>query len=444
MEKDKLVLIIDDDEDFRTLLKKDLRDFGYKIIEASSAADGETILSMNKVSIIITDVKMPKMNGIEFYRKIKETYKMPIIFMTALLKIRETKEAHEVGLKHFITKPYDKVELSRLLDLVIERPEELDEEESIEDLYKAIVIDEIERQESFKFALFIKLSSAKFVKITHEGTHIDEQRISKLREKKIKQLYVTREDFKTYVRSKIDIAHQIEVKKDVNPEDKKKFMVKTGQLVVDKIFTEVVDEHSFNDAKEYLDITLDLISDDSDILDLLTELQSKGDQFYTHQLSVSLISVQLAKSMENNSEQTLFILGIGGIFHDIGKKFMPKEFINKTLDELPPQEAEIFKDHPINGTEILNKFHKYPSTVLQIVMQHHENCLGTGYPFQLKKQSIYPLARLIYVVDQFCHLILPYDGKPALTHKEAIEIMELNNKGELDKEYFDGLKNLFT
>jgi putative nucleotidyltransferase with HDIG domain len=444
MEKNKLILIIDDDEDFRILLKKDLRTLGYKIIEATDAASGREVLEMNRISLIITDVKMPKMNGLDFYMSIKDKFKVPVILMTGLQKILETKEAHDIGLKHFLTKPYKKTELSRLINEVTEAPNELLSVEKLEDKYKSVPLVDIEMQLSFTYALYVKLSSLKFVKISHSGTHLDKDRISKLKEKNIDKLYITKQDFDTYVKIRITVAHHMEVKTDVSPEEKKKFMIKTGELVVDKIFTEVVDEHTYDDAKEYLEMTLDLITNDSDILDLLREMQNKGDAFYAHQLSVSLLSVQLAKFMQNQSDQTMFLLGLGGIFHDIGKKQMPIESINKMPDELEGEQRQLYDDHPINGTEILNKYHKYPSGLLQIVMQHHENCLGTGFPFKLKKPMIFPLARFIHVIDEFCHLVFPYNGKKALTPKVAIEVMKQNNKGELDEEVFEGLVQLFS
>lgn len=87
------ILIVEDDEDFNFILKTKFESEGFSVETAKNAIDGINLAEQKKPSIILTDVLMPNMNGIEMAKSIRESgNNVPIVFMTNLKDIDYVKE----------------------------------------------------------------------------------------------------------------------------------------------------------------------------------------------------------------------------------------------------------------------------------------------------------------------------------------------------------------
>lgn len=84
------------------------------------------------------------------------------------------------------------------------------------------------------------------------------------------------------------------------------------------------------------------------------------------------------------------------------------------------KEVKLMESHVLRGVDILLKIPIFPSDVLQVILQHHENCAGTGYPSKLLKNKTQPLARLIAVMDEFCELTIGDKNQPGMSAQDAI------------------------
>ena len=136
---DVTVLIVDDESRMRKLIKDFLMQKNYKILEAG---DGEEALKVfeenqNKISVILLDVMMPKLDGWSVLRQIRQTSKVPIIMLTARGEEQDELFGFELGVDEYISKPFS-------LKILVERVEALlkrtkPEEKEIED-YGGITI----------------------------------------------------------------------------------------------------------------------------------------------------------------------------------------------------------------------------------------------------------------------------------------------------------------
>ena len=80
------ILLVEDDQDFAQLLEFDLKKHGYQVTTASNGEEGLEKVGIEKPSLIILDIKMPKMDGYTFVRRIKkdsETKEIPLIVLTS-------------------------------------------------------------------------------------------------------------------------------------------------------------------------------------------------------------------------------------------------------------------------------------------------------------------------------------------------------------------------
>jgi signal transduction histidine kinase/ligand-binding sensor domain-containing protein/DNA-binding response OmpR family regulator len=123
---DKLpsLLLVEDNEDFRVYLKHNLR-FDYRIFEATNGDEGwETILSVLP-DLVVTDIMMPGMNGLELCRRIKSDARVshtPVILLTARTAEEQKLEAFDSGAEDYVTKPFNfEILQSRIKNLVQRR-----------------------------------------------------------------------------------------------------------------------------------------------------------------------------------------------------------------------------------------------------------------------------------------------------------------------------------
>lgn len=120
---------------------------------------------------------------------------------------------------------------------------------------------------------------------------------------------------------------------------------------------------------------------------------------YKHSLNVANLAVTVGMRLGLSISQ-LKTLAVGSLLHDIGKSCIPMEIINKP-GKLTKEEFELMKQHPIIGYNIVQSNYKLAAPEKQIILQHHENWDGTGYPNNLYGTNSYKLARIVHIIDAY-------------------------------------------
>ena len=102
------VLVIEDEENIRTIIKKVLTREGYKVLEAGSAEEGLEIIDKNPVNLIVLDVTLPNMDGYEFTKELRSSHmEIPILMATARQLPMDKHKGFIVGTDDYMTKPLD-------------------------------------------------------------------------------------------------------------------------------------------------------------------------------------------------------------------------------------------------------------------------------------------------------------------------------------------------
>jgi two-component system chemotaxis response regulator CheY len=105
----KTILVVDDSDSLRQVVNIALTGAGYQVIEACDGKDALSKLNGNKVHLIISDVNMPNMNGIEFVKNVKQLpqYKFtPVIMLTTENQQSIMEEGKKAGAKAWMVKPF--------------------------------------------------------------------------------------------------------------------------------------------------------------------------------------------------------------------------------------------------------------------------------------------------------------------------------------------------
>ena len=140
------ILVVDDDEGIRTLVKKYLNENNYLVTTANSAEDAFEKIQIIKFDLIILDIMMPGKSGLEFIKENQKKLDTPVILLTAKGEADERVEGLEVGADDYLPKPFEPKELLLRIQNIIRKTKKSDQKRVIQfenikiDLNKQLII----------------------------------------------------------------------------------------------------------------------------------------------------------------------------------------------------------------------------------------------------------------------------------------------------------------
>ena len=175
--EDIKILVADDESRMRKLVSDFLSKKGYKIIEAADGAEAvDKFFEIKDIALVITDVMMPKMDGWEVLKEIREYSKVPVIMLTAKGDERDELQGFDLGADEYISKPFSPKILVARVDALLRRSNAQTEDEKIEingivldQAAHSVKIDGKEVELSFKeFELLLYFMSNKGIALSRE------------------------------------------------------------------------------------------------------------------------------------------------------------------------------------------------------------------------------------------------------------------------------------
>ena len=126
------ILVVDDDEGIRSLVKKYLNEKKYLVTTADNAENASEKIKVIKFDLIILDIMMPGKSGLDFLKEHKEYINTPIILLTAKGEPAERIEGLEVGADDYLTKPFEPKELILRINNILSKTKSLEIKRVIE------------------------------------------------------------------------------------------------------------------------------------------------------------------------------------------------------------------------------------------------------------------------------------------------------------------------
>lgn len=124
----RTILVVDDDESLRRVTQLQLEESGYALKTASSGVEALRLLEEYPPELVITDLKMPGMSGLELLKRIRESYpEVTVVMITAFGTVQTAVEAMKAGAYDYITKPIDYEELILVVNRAMEHQELVEE-----------------------------------------------------------------------------------------------------------------------------------------------------------------------------------------------------------------------------------------------------------------------------------------------------------------------------
>lgn len=379
------VLIVEDMPDIRSTLRSYMEMQGYEIVEAQDGQEGLELSAIHKPDLIISDVLMPRMDGFQLLRNIKqdETLKsIPFIFYSAVYQKEKEKElAYSLGADAFIVQPQTPRELFEEIQAVLKE----------RNLKKRPITETmlIESEEEF-LRRHCEVVSTKL-----------EEKVKEL-EETLAERKKTEEELR---RSEASYKELTEVLGDALNEVKKR---EQSLLKSRDAFLNMLEDIS-ESHKELEDLFMSLVRT------MVNALDAKSHWTRGHSERVTAYAEEIAKEI-GLDEDEIKNLRLAGLLHDIGKIGTYDHLLDKP-SKLTTEEFEIVKKHPAQGAEILKEI-KQLKDIIPLIRHHHERFDGRGYPDGLRGENIPLGARILHVADSFDSMTAdrPYRPAPGLEY----------------------------
>lgn len=122
METKKTIMVVDDNPDIVTIVKTILEGKGFEVLSASSGQELLNLLQSQTPDLIILDIMMPEMDGLEVLSRLKgvpETASIPVILLTAKVQYEDVLGGYKLGADYYITKPFTSTQLVNGINLLL-------------------------------------------------------------------------------------------------------------------------------------------------------------------------------------------------------------------------------------------------------------------------------------------------------------------------------------
>jgi len=494
------ILVIDDNEWIRDTLKQLLAMSGYQVDVANDGEKGIKKVKSQNYDVVLTDIQMPKVDGMELLKQIKEyNPALPVVMITGFPTVDTAIQAMRQGASDFITKPFRYEQVSMTVDkLMNERKVEgkrsrsdkrVQQDKTIESLNQRL--DKKVKELSLLYSISESMSVSQmnsedlFGRIVKVAAELVEAESASLlvfdnvsNELIVEAVKGNGTSWK--VGNKISIDKKLPWKDVIegkhlilNGGKGRRKKVAQGELnktgssifvplkIKDSVFgvLNVFDgngKSKFGQEDVKLLLTLarkaslnieNTVLYESMYTNLINTLQSlvaaiEARDRYTQQHSqrVTQLAVRIAEEMGCNHEE-IDTIKFAGILHDIGKISISDSILLKK-GKLTPEEIKIIQTHPLIGEKILRPLGLLPAEKA-IVRHHHERWDGKGYPDGLVGEEVPLLARILAVADSYDAMTSNRPYRLARNDKKALDELVRCSGTQFDKDIIEVFKNIY-
>jgi putative nucleotidyltransferase with HDIG domain len=217
---------------------------------------------------------------------------------------------------------------------------------------------------------------------------------------------------------------------------------KAALLTVEEILIEATEANLERGKSAVRGIVKTLLIEPQNAM-LLAKVSSNDPATYQHLVGTCVHSVLLARKMGIRDENALVELGLASLLHDIGKEGIDDDILFKD-GPLTATERLAVESHSLVGYEMLRNSATITERTRRIILEHHEDMSGTGYPGKLTAPNIDPFSKIVAVCDTFDSLTTDRTYSNALSPFEALDLMRTKLMKRFDEKLFRGLVLIYA
>jgi HD-GYP domain-containing protein (c-di-GMP phosphodiesterase class II) len=215
------------------------------------------------------------------------------------------------------------------------------------------------------------------------------------------------------------------------------------KLFSQEVTTEILAQ-GIADCREVVEGMIDVVGDYrvDQLQDLIANLSFHDFYTYDHSINVAMYCILIFKALEPGARRSDIVqAGLAGLLHDLGKIKISTEILNSP-EKLTPEQFEEIKKHPAFGYELLNQVKPTlpedirSELVGRVIIEHHENYDGSGYPYKLSGRQIHVLSRITTIADFFDAITTKRSYHEPLTLEDALALMSNSQGKKIDPDLF--------
>jgi len=452
------ILVVDDEfhlrDSIRILLEKD----GYQVATAATGEDALEAMESSPAQVVISDIRMPGMDGIQLLQHIKSRYpQTEVIMLTGYPTIEAAVNAIKQGAYDYVTKPFKINTLTLTLNQALERQRlsrEVGELRALLGVYEAskaitsmldvdgvldLVLKTIMENTSARgVALYLRDGGGEDLRLrAWEG--ISESEGTALRDSIEAGLGLYsqgqgKEDF--FALSALTLSRE---RKGLCFPLRSSGKVLGVLLVLHSLAEEAVVKEArlfsifasqsavaLENARLHQDLVRNYFET---VRALVAAIDAKDPYTRGHSENVMRLSLSLADRMGMEPRQREE-LKLAGLLHDVGKIGIATETLRKGV-ALTSKDLEEIRRHPEIGARIIGNI-SYLADLRPAILHHHERFDGKGYPAGLKGEEIPLGARIIAIADAFDAMTNERPYRPAKSPREALGEMAMQSGSQFD------------
>jgi putative nucleotidyltransferase with HDIG domain len=288
--------------------------------------------------------------------------------------------------------------------------------------YVSIRVSTLRGDQKISFNVYFKLGE-KMILYLREGDSFEGVRLNRLKDKKLKKLYILDEDeskYRDYLQRNIESAYDNNSKKDM--EIRASIVQASQQANAEEVMENPANVESYNIAKEASSQYVQFIMTNDSAFKALMAIENLDQDVAHHGVTVATLSVALAHKLGMNDSKQNQLLTLGALLHDLGHQgsSVPPPC---HLPSLSPEELVIYKKHPEVGMLKVQQQKHFDPVVVNIIMKHEECIDGSGYPSGLEQNA----------QDDLIQIVSTCNALDRLMTFENIPKTELTKKMTLDR-----------
>ncbi len=259
--------------------------------------------------------------------------------------------------------------------------------------YISIRVSTLRGDQKIGFDTYVKIND-KHILYLRQGDSFEGGRLKKLKEKKVRQMFILKDEeqkYLGYLKMNIESAYDPATTKDVG--NRAEIIQGSQQGNIENVFENPQDADNYNKTKEEAGKYVEFILNTTNAATALLNIENTDQNVAHHGVSVSTLSVALAKRLGQIDEKKIQLMALGALLHDYGHNLHPLD-LGMPVAAMSPDNYKIWKNHPRLGAENVRNTKHFDPAVLNIILQHEEKCNGSG-PLGMNEKDQDPLATLV-------------------------------------------------
>lgn len=270
--------------------------------------------------------------------------------------------------------------------------------------YVSIRVSTLRGDQKINFDAYVKIND-KMILYLRRGDSFEGARLKKLKEKKLKKMFIQPADenhYRDYMQTNIEQAYDNNSKKDINT--RAEIIQGEQQSKAEEVFENPGEAKAYIEAKDAVDKYVQFLLTNNEAIKAVLNIENTDRNMAHHGVSVATLSVGLARSLEINDPKKTQLLALGATLHDFGHHDSPL-YPAKKRAEMTPEEVEIYKSHAEQGArKVIDKRHFDP-LVIRIINEHEECADGSGYPKGLREGQYNALSMIVATCNALDRMI---------------------------------------